>query len=122
MCTTWHDNNPIQEEKRMGHDPSQALVGLLAVWTVLAMIAGMFGGRRATHQVLAAPFRLGGWMLRGVLGALGHGVWAIISAIGRGIVQLLADIHRHLYGRWPGTTLLAYAILLLVAGLYIRSR
>ena len=106
----------------MGHKLGQVMSNLLAIWITVAVIAAVFGGRQGGYRVVAAPFRIGGWVARGLLGAAGHGVWAILAAVGRGFAQLLADAHRHLYGRWPGATLLGYTILLLIAGLYIRSR
>lgn len=93
---------------------------LIALWLFVAIGAAAVGGRGAAGKVLAAPFRFGGWVLRGACGAAGQGARTVITTLWRGFVQLLADAHRHLYGRWPGATLLGYALVILTAMVYIR--
>lgn len=95
------------------------LSGLIGFWLFIAIGAAAVGGRGAAGKVLAAPFRFTGWVLRGILGAAGQGARTVIATLWRGFVQLLADAHRHLYGRWPGATLIGYTLVLFTAVLYI---
>ena len=92
---------------------------LIALWLFVAIGAAAVGGRGSVSKVFAAPFRFGGWILRGILGAAGQGARTVIAALWRGFVQLLADAHRHIYGRWPGATLFGYVLVISAAVVYI---
>ena len=92
---------------------------LIALWLLIAIGAAAVMGRGGAGKVLAAPFRFGGWILRGILGAAGQGARTVIATLWRGFIQLLADAHRHIYGRWPGATLLGYSLVFFAAVVYI---
>ena len=105
----------------MGHDPN-ALGSLLGLWIFIAIVAALIGGRAAASNVLAAPFRLCGWVLRGILSATGRGTQRILADVWRGFTRLVAHAHSYCYGRWPGATLLGYAVAIVATVLYIYLR
>ena len=92
---------------------------LIALWLLIAIGAAAVGGRGSASKVFADPFRFSGWILRGILGAAGQGARTVIATLWRGFVQLVADAHRHIYGRWPGATLLGYSLVFFAAVVYI---
>lgn len=83
-----------------------ALVGLVALWFTVGMLAWGLGGQRWGGAVFAAPFR---W--------LGLAVRAALGAAGRGVVRLITGTHDYFMRRWPGRTLLAYAAIVVLLGL-----
>lgn len=93
---------------------------LIALWLFLAIGAAAVGGRGAASKVFAAPFRFGGWVLRGIFDAAGQGARTVVATLWRAFIQLVADAHRHLYGRWPGATILGYVLAIFTAMVYIR--
>ncbi len=92
---------------------------LIAFWLFVAIGAAAVGGRSVAAKVLAWPFRFAGEIMRAMLGAAGQGARTVIATLWRGFVQLLADAHRHFYGRWPWATLLGYALVFSAAMVYI---
>ncbi len=89
----------------------EIFINLSAIALVVAGLAFIFAGPQGAARVLGSPFALFGWLMRGIL-----------SAVGRGLSRVIADSHRYFYRRWPGRTIgfyftvAALLILLLTAG------
>lgn len=83
--------------------------GLLAILLTIAALAFIFGGPSAAGRVMASPFQLFGWVLRGLLGAAGRGASGAVR-----------DAHRYGMRHHPRTTLKVYGwIAAVVAGAVI---
>lgn len=100
-------------------DPLSSLIG---IWLFITIAAAAVGGKGVAGKVLSAPFRLGGWMLRGMLSAAGKGAQTVVATLWRGLVHVIADAHHYLYGHWPGAILLCYTLAFFAAVLYIYLR
>lgn len=84
------------------------LGGLLATLLVIAGLAFIIGGPNAAGKVMASPFSLLGWIVRGVLGAFG-----------KAVARIFQDAHRFFFRRWPGYTLGFYGALVLLVALWL---
>ena len=91
---------------------------IIGLWIFVAIAAALSGGPGAAGKVLTAPFRFGGWVLRGCFGAAGQGVRTIIAHAWWAFVRILTDS----YNRWPGPTIVGCAIILFAAWLYMHLR
>ena len=100
----------------------QALGQLFGLFLFVAAMAGLFGGRRAAGAVLAGPFRFGGYVAWNIVRWLAGVGNDILRTLGRGLVQVVSDIHRHCYRRRPGLTILTYLVIFSAGALYVLLR